>query len=98
SNGAWTRDERGSAVRAPRRRFGMATYRSHVPSVLPSDPAAEPPGFVVVVEPGDRIHFLDWGGPDAAGVPGVVLVHGLSASSWVWAPRARRIVPARRPL
>ena len=30
---------------------------------LPSpDPAAEPDGFVVEVEPGDRIHFLDWGG------------------------------------
>ena len=25
------------------------------------DPAAEPDGFVVVVESGDRIHFLDWG-------------------------------------
>ena len=27
------------------------------------DPAAEPDGFVVLVAPGDRIHFLDWGGP-----------------------------------
>ena len=57
------------------------------------DPAGEPPGFVVVVEPGDRIHFLDWGG---SGEPGVVLVHGLSASAWVWAPVARRLVAARR--
>ena len=30
--------------------------------VPPPDLAAEPDGFVVVVEPGDRIHFLDWGG------------------------------------
>ncbi len=30
--------------------------------VPPPDRAAEPEGFVVVVEPGDRIHFLDWGG------------------------------------
>jgi pimeloyl-ACP methyl ester carboxylesterase len=62
-------------------------------------PAADPPGFVVVVAPGDRIHFLDWGGPDgasASAAPGVVLVHGLSASSWVWAPVARRLVAARR--
>jgi pimeloyl-ACP methyl ester carboxylesterase len=58
-----------------------------------ADPAGEPAGFVVVVEPGDRIHFLDWGG---AGEPGVLLVHGLSASGWVWAPVARRLIGARR--
>jgi len=58
-----------------------------------SVPADDPPGFVVVVEPGDRIHFLDWGG---AGAPGVVLVHGLAASAWIWAPVARRLVGARR--
>ncbi len=58
-----------------------------------NDPAAEPPGFVVVVEPGDRIHFLDWGG---SGEPGVVLVHGLAGSGWIWAPVARRLIGARR--
>jgi pimeloyl-ACP methyl ester carboxylesterase len=57
------------------------------------DPAGGPPGFVVVVEPGDRIHFLDWGG---AGAPGVLLIHGLAASSWVWTPVARRLIEARR--
>ena len=56
-------------------------------------PAGEPPGYVVVVDPGDRIHFLDWGG---AGRPGVVLVHGLAASAWAWAPVARRLIAARR--
>ena len=35
--------------------------------VPPPDPTAEPDGFVVVVDPGDRIHFLDWGGPVAGG-------------------------------
>jgi pimeloyl-ACP methyl ester carboxylesterase len=80
-------------VRAPRRRFGIATYRIGVPSAIPSDPSDEPPGFVVVVDPGDRIHFLDWGG---AGEPGVLLVHGLAATSWVWAPVARRLIAARR--
>ena len=58
-----------------------------------SDPGAEPPGFVVVVEPGDRIHFVDWGG---IGQPGIILVHGLAASAWVWAPVARRLIAARQ--
>jgi len=60
---------------------------------IPPAPAGEPPGFVVVVEPGDRIHFLEWGG---AGEPGVLLIHGLAASGWVWAPVARRLIGARR--
>jgi pimeloyl-ACP methyl ester carboxylesterase len=59
-----------------------------------------PAGFVVTVDPGDRIHFLDWGGwPAAAGdaasaepdAPGVLLVHGLSQTAWIWAPVARRL-------
>jgi pimeloyl-ACP methyl ester carboxylesterase len=57
------------------------------PAPLPV-PAADPDGFVVVVEPGDRIHFLDWGG---VGEPGVLLVHGLSNTAWSWAPVARRL-------
>jgi len=65
-------------------------------AVPPADPAIEPDGFVVVVDPGDRIHFLDWGGP-AADVdtaqrgPGVLLIHGLSQTAWIWAPVARRL-------
>lgn len=47
----------------------------------------EPAGYVVVVDPGDRIHFLDWGG---AG-PGVLLIPGLSNTAWAWAPVARRL-------
>ncbi len=61
----------------------------------PPDPADEPPGFVVVVAPGDRIHFLDWGG---TGEPGVLLIHGLAASAWVWAPVARRLIGVRRTI
>ena len=57
------------------------------------DPDFEPAGYLVLVEPGDRIHFLDWIG---AGVPGVVLVHGLAGSAWAWAPVARRLRDARR--
>ena len=66
-----------------------------MPDRVSPDPADEPPGFVVVVEPGDRIHFLDWGG---VGEPGVVLVHGLAGSGWVWAPVARRLIGARRTI
>jgi pimeloyl-ACP methyl ester carboxylesterase len=64
--------------------------------VPPPDPAAEPDGFVVVVDPGDRIHFLDWGGGDGgvgaeADRPGVLMIHGLSNTAWSWAPVARRL-------
>jgi len=65
---------------------------------LPSpDPAAaEPDGFVVEIEPGDRIHFLDWGGDAEAGSPGVLLIHGLSNTAWSWTPVARRLRTSRR--
>jgi pimeloyl-ACP methyl ester carboxylesterase len=62
-------------------------------SSRPPAASEEPPGFVVLVEPGDRIHFLDWGGN---GEPGVILVHGLAGSSWAWAPVARRLIARRR--
>jgi pimeloyl-ACP methyl ester carboxylesterase len=58
----------------------------------PPDPAAEPSGFMVEVGPGDRVHFLDWGGESE---PGVLLIHGLSNSGWSWAPVARRLMAAR---
>jgi pimeloyl-ACP methyl ester carboxylesterase len=54
------------------------------------DASLEPDGFVVVVEPGDRIHFLDWGGPGDPAA-GVMTVHGLSQTAWAWAPVARRL-------
>ena len=63
--------------------------------VPPPDPTVEPEGFVVIVEPGDRIHFLDWGGPDGTGRPGIVLIHGLSNTAWSWAPVARRLCAVR---
>ena len=69
----------------------------------PPDPSAEPAGFVVVVEPGDQIHFLDWGGPgDDRGQgarllerSGVLLIHGLSNTAWSWSPVARRVRAVR---
>jgi pimeloyl-ACP methyl ester carboxylesterase len=57
------------------------------------EPPAEPIGYLVVSDSGDRIHYLDWGGD---GTPGVVLVHGLGASAWAWTPVARRVARARR--
>jgi Predicted hydrolases or acyltransferases (alpha/beta hydrolase superfamily) len=60
----------------------------------------DPDGFVVVVEPGDRIHFLDWGSPGpqdgTPGRPGILLIHGLSNTAWTWAPVARRVQGVRR--
>ena len=50
---------------------------------------------MVVVEPGDRIHFLDWGGELDVGDPGVLLIHGLSNTAWSWAPVARRLRATR---
>lgn len=64
-------------------------------TVPPPDLEAEPSGFTVQVGPTERIHFLDWGGP-AGGGPGALLVHGLSATAWVWAPVARRLCRVRR--
>jgi len=61
------------------------------------DDVAVPDGFVVVVDPGDRIHFLDWGpgGDRAASDPDIVLVHGLSNTAWSWTPVARRLHSVR---
>ena len=69
--------------------FDAATVR-----VPPPDPSVEPSGYVVLVEPNDRIHFLDWRGP--ADAPGVLLVHGIGQTAWVWTPVARRLVGERR--
>lgn len=60
------------------------------------DASLEPDGFVVVVEPGDRIHFLDWGAGEGTQAtpgthPGILAVHGLSGTAWAWAPTARRL-------
>jgi pimeloyl-ACP methyl ester carboxylesterase len=64
------------------------------------DQTLEPEGFVVVAESGERIHFLDWGVPGGASepggggvadTPGVLAIHGLSQTGWIWAPIARRL-------
>ncbi len=64
---------------------------TRTPVVPAPDPTAEPEGFVVEIAPGDRVHFLDWGGPVAADGPGVLLIHGLGGTAWIWSPVARRV-------
>ncbi len=68
----------------------MESPPAAVPAGPEPDPVLEPDGFVVVAESGDRIHFLDWGRPEEAGA-GILLVHGLSQTAWIWAPVARRL-------
>jgi pimeloyl-ACP methyl ester carboxylesterase len=51
----------------------------------------EPAGFMVEGD-GDRLHFLDWGGPTGgSGAAAILALHGLGQTVWIWAPVARRI-------
>ena len=59
---------------------------------------ADPASLVVAVDTGDRIHYLDWGGPAPAPLPALVLIHGLSQTAWAWTPVARRLSAATRVL
>ena len=60
--------------------------------------ALEPDGFTVDAGEGDRIHFLDWGGPVDDRRPAVIAVHGLGQTAWIWAPVARRLGGPDGPL
>jgi pimeloyl-ACP methyl ester carboxylesterase len=58
------------------------------------DATLQPDGFTVDAGTGDRIHFLDWGSAGADGRdprPGVLAIHGLGQTAWIWAPIARRL-------
>lgn len=56
------------------------------------DASLEPAGFMVTSGDGERVHFLDWGGPtDPPVAPGVVAVHGIGGTAWLWTPVARRL-------
>lgn len=59
---------------------------------------SEPTSMVVTMDTGVRIHVLDWAAPTSAPVPTVVLVHGLLATAWTWAPIARRLAGRARAL
>ena len=61
------------------------------PPVVPGpDMTLEPAGYTVDSD-GDRIHFLDWGGPPSKSRPGVIAIHGLGHTAWAWSPVARRL-------
>ena len=61
------------------------------PPVVPRpDMTLEPAGYTVDSD-GDRIHFLDWGGPATDRAAGVVAIHGLGHTAWAWTPIARRL-------
>ncbi len=65
------------------------------------DPAAETAGYMVLVPPQERIHFVEWTASAAASEavspdPGIVLVHGLAGTAHAWAPVARRLCRRRR--
>ena len=65
------------------------------------DATLEPDGFTVDAGAGDRIHFLDWGaatGDDRDPRPGVLAIHGLGGTAWIWAPIARRLGGANGPV
>jgi pimeloyl-ACP methyl ester carboxylesterase len=65
------------------------------PAAAPApEPGVEPEGFLVTADDGTRIHIHDWGG--AAHGPTLVLVPGLLAGAWSWAPVARRTRRVRR--
>lgn len=65
---------------------------------MPPDPAATPAGFMVLVPPQDRIHFLDWSDQKESAGPGVFLIHGLATSAAIWAPVARRLGHGRQTI
>ena len=86
----------------------MAAYASRVTQLPPEWPGdhaplraaarrtpPSPESLVVQMDTGERIHFLDWGGPagaqGVAPLPPIVLVHELSQTAWSWAPIARRL-------
>jgi pimeloyl-ACP methyl ester carboxylesterase len=86
--------------------MGTAPYASEVtPSERPAGPsdtrpgrpdpreAGEPDAMVVSMDTGERIAYLDWGGPEATPC---ILVHGLGRTAWSWAPVARRLRLATR--
>lgn len=63
------------------------------------DTTLEPAGYMV--DAGDaRIHFLEWDGDDPREgaqppVRGVVAVHGIAQTGWIWTPLARRVAGPR---
>lgn len=55
----------------------------------------EPDSTIVTVDTGERIHYLDWGGPgdprNQPQPPALLLIHGVGQTGWTWTPVARRL-------
>jgi len=73
----------------------------------PGAAAHEPESLIVTVDTGERLHVLDWGRPGGGGAadlppepdpPAILLLHGLQATAWSWAPVARRLAGTSRVL
>jgi pimeloyl-ACP methyl ester carboxylesterase len=70
---------------------------------VPDPWLGEPGSTLVTVDTGERIHYLDWGGPDVAradpvNLPPLLLIHGVGHTGWAWTPVARRLRHATRVL
>jgi pimeloyl-ACP methyl ester carboxylesterase len=76
--------------------------------VTDSRPAwtGEPDSLIVTTDTGDRLHYLDWGGPEqpppalpaTPDLPPLLLIHGLGQTGWIWAPICRRLRSVTRVL
>jgi pimeloyl-ACP methyl ester carboxylesterase len=58
---------------------------------LVADATVVPESLLVTMDTGERLNVLDWGAPTDSDLPALVLVHGLSATGWIWTPVARRL-------
>lgn len=79
-----------------------------------NDAEAKPESFIVRLDTGEGIHYLDWGAsravspdPDSPApefqggretLPALLLLHGLSQTAWSWAPVARQLSAHARVL
>ena len=76
-------------------------FPAPVPNAFDTPVPDAPLGYTVLVEPLERIHFLDWTLPTDGEAQGagarrpagsaVLLIHGLAQSAHVWTPVARRL-------
>lgn len=58
----------------------------------------EPESFVIRLTSGERLHYLDWGGPADAHLAPIVLLHGIAQTGWAWSSVARRLSSHTRVL
>lgn len=69
--------------------------RSYPWFVSTPDASPDPRSMMVLLQTGERLHYLEWAG-DPTAVP-IVLVHGAMRTAWMWLPVAQRL-SASHPL